>query len=200
MAHPAGVAIVSHAGIRAICAPDIRKPARASFGNISVSDCVGTSGRRARSFLCAPRWLNLSCGLIVIVLIIWARRGTLVSAARVTILRWSILRLRRKKHVIAGAAEPRSVAPQASRDALCVRDIGPAEPKHIRCTGLTLLIRPLRARRCLGEQKKSERCEAAGYLMRPHNCSLENDESWSRQSLINEPCRIPGWMTARRMG
>jgi hypothetical protein len=44
--------------------------------------------------------------LIVIVLIIWPRRGTLVSTARVTVLRWSILRLRlrREKHVIAGSA------------------------------------------------------------------------------------------------
>jgi hypothetical protein len=56
----------------------------------------------------ARRWLSPSQGLIVIVLIIWPRRGTLVLTARVTILRWSVLGLGlgREKYIIAWLAQP----------------------------------------------------------------------------------------------
>jgi hypothetical protein len=112
----------------------------------------------------ASRWFDPSHALIVVVFIIRPRRGTLISAARVTILgrRVLSLRLRREKHIIARSAQPWSVASKAGRDAVGVRDVGPAEPERVRRAGLTLLIRALRARRCFKDQKKSERCEAAG--------------------------------------
>jgi hypothetical protein len=109
---------------------------------------------------------------IVIAVIIRASRGTLESAARVNVLRRNVLRRRREKYIIARPAQPRSVASEAGGDAICVRYVGPAEPKHIRCAGLTLLLRPLSARRCFSGEKKCKRCNTAGYLMRPHYRSL----------------------------
>jgi hypothetical protein len=106
--------------------------------------------------------------LIVIVVIIRASRGTLVSAARVNVPRRSILRLRREKYIIARPAQPRSVVSEAGGDAICVRYVGSAEPKHIRGTDLTLLLRPLSALRSFSGKKKRKRCDAAGYLMRSH--------------------------------
>jgi hypothetical protein len=107
--------------------------------------------------------------LIVIVFVIRAsrRRRTLVSTAWVNI--WRILGWwGREKHIIAGLAQPRSAGSKASGNAISVRYIGSAEPKHIRRAGLTLLLRPLSGRRRLRSKEKYKRCDTAGDLISPH--------------------------------
>jgi hypothetical protein len=110
-------------------------------------------------------------GLVVVVFVIRAsRRRTLVSTARVNILRL-ILRRRwrsREKYIVAGPAQLRSAGSEASGNAIRVRYVGPAEPKHIRCAGLTLLLRPLSGRRSLRREKKYKCCDTASYLFKQH--------------------------------
>jgi hypothetical protein len=77
-------------------------------------------------------------------------------------LRW---RRARKKYIIAKPAQPRSVASEASCDAIGVRYVSSAKPKHIRRAGLALLLRPLTAYRRLSAEKKRKRCETTDDLM-----------------------------------
>jgi hypothetical protein len=76
-----------------------------------------------------------------------------------------ILDLGREKYIIARPAQPRSVASEAGGDAICVRHVGAAEPKHIRCAGLTLLLRPLSDRRRFSVEQERKRCNPAGDWM-----------------------------------
>jgi hypothetical protein len=122
---------------------------------------------------------------IVIAVIIRALRRALESAARINILRRSVLRRSREKYIIASPAQPRSVASKAGGDAICVRYVGPAEPKHIRCAGLTLLLGPLSARRCFSGEKKCKCCDRAGYLMRPRYRSLSVMVRMFNQQMFN---------------
>jgi hypothetical protein len=76
-----------------------------------------------------------------------------------------ILDLGREKHIMARPAQMRSVASQAGSDPICVRHIGAAEPKHIRCAGLTLLLSSLSARRRFSVEQERKRCDPAGDWM-----------------------------------
>ena len=76
-----------------------------------------------------------------------------------------ILDLGREKHIMARPAQLRSVASQAGGDAICVRHVGAAEPKRIRCAGLTLLISSLSARRRFSVEQERKHCDPAGDWM-----------------------------------
>jgi hypothetical protein len=100
----------------------------------------------------------------------WAPRRVLQSMAGINILRRWILRRRRrrKKYIVAWSAQLLSVGSEASGDAIGVWYVGPAEPKHIRCAGMTLLLGPLSGRGCLNREKKYKCGDTAGYLIGQH--------------------------------
>ena len=107
----------------------------------------------------APRLRRRPEGLsVVVVLVIWISRWTLIATARIDILRQGILRRRRReKNVVTRPAQARPVISQASCNAIDVRYVGSAKPKYIRGTGLSLLIRSLCGRSRPGRQQKCKR-------------------------------------------
>jgi hypothetical protein len=123
-----------------------------------------------RQSACSKRAFIRKEPLIVIVFVIRAarRRRTLESTA--TVILGRILRRgrSREKYIVAGPAQLRSAGSEARGNAISVRYIGPAQPKHIRRAGLTLLVRPLSSRRCFRSEQKYKRCDTAGYLISPH--------------------------------
>ena len=70
-----------------------------------------------------------------------------------------------KKYIIAGPAQSRSVASEASGDPLGIRYVGSAKPKHVRRAGIALLWCPLSIGRRFGTEKERKRSETTGYLI-----------------------------------
>jgi hypothetical protein len=66
---------------------------------------------------------------------------------------------------MARPAQLRSVASEAGSDAICVRHVGAAEPKHIRRASLTLLLSSLSARRRFSVEQERKRCDPADDCM-----------------------------------
>jgi hypothetical protein len=85
----------------------------------------------------------------------------------------------RKKYIIARPAQLRPATSEAGRDAVGVRYVGSAKPKHVRRAGVALLLCPLSNGRRFGAEKERKRSETTGYLMWTHIAS--------RRKLIHKP-------------
>ena len=102
-----------------------------------------------------------------------------------------ILDLGREKHIMARPAQPRSVASQAGGDTICVRHVGAAQPKRIRCAGLSLLVRPLGDCRRFGVEQERKRSDpASDWMLWPHTSALSKN-CFHRSSRTFLPAKMP---------
>lgn len=118
----------------------------------SAEDTQGPSRRRSNA-RCQGIRLRAPRRKLLLIVITWIR-PTLRSSPRIRDL-W------REKHIMAGRAQPRTVASQAGSDAIAIRNVGPAEAKSVRCAGLSLLVRPLSNCRRFSAEQECKRCNPA---------------------------------------